>query len=44
MKYVSRFDLNLLNDRLSVAKKQLIETILTIKKGENDGIKNNTIS
>ena len=44
MKYVSRFDLNLLNDSLPVAKKKLVETILTIKKGENDGIKNNTIS
>ena len=43
MKYVSRFDLNLLNDHLPVAKKQLIETILKIKKGDYNGIKNNTI-
>jgi len=43
MKYVSRFDLNLLNDHLAIAKKQLIYTILKIKKGEYNGIKNNTI-
>ena len=44
MKYVSKFDLNLLNDHLEKAKKQLIDTIFKIKKGENSGIKNNTIS
>ena len=44
MKYVGKFDLNLLNDNLEKAKKQLIDTILKIKKGENSGIKNNTFS
>ena len=34
MKYVSRFDLNLLNDDLILAKKQLLDIFLKIKKGE----------
>ncbi len=44
MKYVSKFDFNLLNDDLEKAKDQLLNTILKIKKGDNNGIKNNTIS
>ena len=44
MKYVSKFDLNLLNDHLEKAKIQLIDTIVEIKKGVDNGIKNNTIS
>ena len=44
MKYISKFELNILNDDLENAKKQLLNIILKIKKGENNGIKNNTIS
>ncbi|MFL3008958.1 MAG: guanylate kinase [Candidatus Neomarinimicrobiota bacterium] len=44
MKYVSRFDFNLLNDDLAKAKDQLLDIILKIKKGDNNGIKDNTIS
>ena len=44
MKYISKFDLNILNDDLENAKKQLLNIILKIKKGENNGIKNNTVS
>ena len=44
MKYVSRFDFNLLNDDLAKAKDQLLNIILKIKKGDNNGIKDNTIS
>ena len=44
MKYVNRFDYNLLNDDFEKAKNQLLDIILKIKKGENNGIKNNTIS
>tara|TARA_B100001248_G_C27398634_1_gene467877 strand:+ start:6119 stop:6712 length:594 start_codon:yes stop_codon:yes gene_type:complete len=44
MKYVRKFDLNLFNDHLEKAKKQLIDIIFKIKKGENNGIKNSTIS
>lgn len=44
MKYVSRFDFNLLNDDLEKAKDQLLDIILKIKKGDNNGVKNNTIS
>ena len=44
MKYVSRFDFNLLNDDLAKAKDQLLDVILKIKKGDNNGIKDNTIS
>ena len=44
MKYVNKFDFNLLNDDLETAKDQLLSVILKIKKGEIDGIKNNTIS
>tara|TARA_B100000989_G_scaffold266468_1_gene219948 strand:+ start:483 stop:1046 length:564 start_codon:yes stop_codon:yes gene_type:complete len=34
MKYISKFDLNLLNDDLAKAKDQLLNTILKIKKGD----------
>ncbi len=44
MKYVRRFDFNLLNDDFEIAKGQLLDIILKIKKGENNGIKDNTIS
>ena len=44
MKYVSKFDFNLLNDDLAEAKNQLLNIILKIKKGDNNGFKDNTIS
>ena len=44
MKYASKFDFNLLNQDLVTAKNKLLDIILKIKKGENNGIKNNTIS
>ena len=44
MKYVSSFDFNLLNDDLAKAKNQLLDIILKIKKGDNNGFKDNTIS
>ena len=44
MKYISRFDFNLLNDDLEEAKNQLLNIILKIKKGDSNGIKDNTIS
>ena len=44
MKYVSKFDFNLLNDDLANAKDQLLDIILKIKKGDNNGIKDYTIS
>ena len=37
MKYVSRFDFNLLNDEYKMAKNQLLRIILEIKKGEKNG-------
>jgi len=37
MKYVSRFDFNLLNDNLKMAKNQLLNIIFKIKKGEKYG-------
>ena len=37
-------DFNLLNQDLVTAKNQLLDIILKIKKGENNGIKDNTIS
>ena len=43
MKYVSKFDFNLLNDDLAKAKDQLLDIILKIKKGDSNGIKNNTL-
>ena len=44
MKYVSKFDFNLLNDDLAKAKGQLLDIILKIKKGDSNGFKDNTIS
>ena len=44
MKYVSKFDFNLLNDELANAKDQLLNIIMKIKKGDSNGIKDNTIS
>ena len=44
MKYVSKFDFNLLNDDLAKAKNQLLDIILKIKKGDKNGFKDNTIS
>ena len=44
MKYVSKFDFNLLNDDLAEAKDQLLDIILKIKKGDSNGDKDNTIS
>ena len=37
MKYVSRFDFNLLNNNLKIAKNQLLNIIFEIKKGEKYG-------
>ena len=44
MKYVSKFNFNLLNDDLARAKSQLLDIILKIKKGDSNGDKDNTIS
>ena len=44
MRYVSKFDFNLLNDDLAKAKDQLLDIILKIKKGDSNGDKDNTIS
>ena len=44
MRYVSKFDFNLLNDDLAKAKDQLLDIILKIKKGDSNGYKDNTIS
>ena len=39
MKYISKFDLNILNDDLENAKKQLLNIILKIKKEKIMGLK-----